>query len=140
MNSTNHAEADASIEITTVSNQGDGYSEFGSREICLRGDALRQLSEQQAAKNFRLRKSSADYASDFHVAGDPTLLVILAGRVRLELRSGEYRDFGAGEMFIAEDYLKSGVVFSNKMHGHSARVIGAQSLSALHLKLQRREE
>ena len=72
------------------------------------------------------------------MAGDPTLLVILSGCVRITLCSGEYRDFSAGEMFIAEDYLTAGVEFTADMHGHMAEVMGAASLSVLHLKLERR--
>lgn len=133
------ADTTATITVTTVNNDGDGLSQFGSQEFSLAGEPWRQLSEQQTAENFRLRQSSADYSSNFHVAGDPTLLVILSGSVRITLRSGEYREFSSGAMFIAEDYLRTGVEFEADVHGHMASVVGGNSLSVLHLKLARRE-
>ena len=63
------------------------------------------LSQQIDAVNFRLRSSDTSYVSGFHVAGDPTLLIILSGTVRIELHNGDSREFNAGEMFVAEDYL-----------------------------------
>ena len=69
------------------------------------------------------------------MAGDPTLLVILKGIVRIELRNGDTKDFSAGEMFIAEDYLLPDVVFDNAIHGHRAEVVGEEDISVLHLKL-----
>ena len=94
------------------------------------------LSEQQSALNFRLRSSSSGYLSDWHVAGDPTLLIILSGVIELELRSGATKQFSAGEMFIAQDYLIAQSEF-NDSHGHRARVVGKDALQALHLKLEK---
>ena len=124
--------------MTTVTNDGSGPSEFSKREIVLSGDDLRRLSEQQPAENFRLRTSSADYSSGYHVAGDPTLLVILRGLFKLELRNGESREFGPGEMFIAQDFLANGIEFDDSKHGHRAEVLGDTPASVLHLKLEKR--
>lgn len=95
------------------------------------------LSDQQGALNFRLRSSDSDYASDWHVAGDPTLLIILQGSIELSLRNGLTKEVGQGQMFIAQDYLADGVEFGEQ-HGHRARVLGDVQLSALHLKLSKR--
>jgi len=121
-----------------VTNNGNGPSEFSTRKMVLSGDELRRLSEQIPAKNFRLRTSSADYSSGYHVAGDPTLLIILSGTFRLELRTGESQEFGPGEMFIAQDYLEHGVEFDDSKHGHRAEVVGNAAASVLHLKLTTR--
>jgi len=125
-------------QIPCVSNDGDGLSVFTVREVALHGSSERMLSDQIPALNFRLRESDATYSSDFHVAGDPTLLVILSGTVRIELRNGEYRDFSTGEMFVAQDYLTKGVVFDDMLHGHRAEVVGGEALSVLHFKLEKR--
>lgn len=128
----------SNIEIPTVSSDGRGFSLFSSRVVELQGDQQRMLSEQISAVNFRLRSSDASYASGWHVAGDPTLLVILGGTVQLILRNGETREFSAGEMFVAEDYLKDDIEFDPEVHGHRAKVIGGQPISVLHLKLEKR--
>jgi len=96
------------------------------------------LSEQLPAVNFRLRHSDATYSSQWHVAGDPTLLVILKGSLRIHLRDGQVRDFSPGDMFIAEDHLTDNDAFDNNVHGHRAEVFGETPISVLHLKLEKR--
>ena len=98
------------------------------------------LSEQIAAVNFRLRTSDVSYASDWHVAGDPTLLIILSGYIQIELRNGETKRFSRGEMFIAEDHLKNKVNYDENVHGHRAQVIGEDELQVVHLKLNKRDK
>jgi len=89
------------------------------------------------ALNFRHRLSKPDYASDWHVAGDTTLIIIRTGTLRIALRSGEYKDFSAGDMFIAEDRLQVEEIFDEKIHGHRAAVIGEKTLTAVHIKLSK---
>ena len=123
--------------IPCVLNNGEGSSTFSTKEIALNGEPIRMLSEQQNCINFRLRHSASNYSSDWHVAGDSTLLVILTGTIRIELRNGDTKDFSAGELFIAEDYLLPNVDFDNAIHGHRAEAVGDEDLSVLHLKLKR---
>lgn len=123
--------------IPTIVNDGRAQSYWDHYEIALQGKVAWMLSEQQCALNFRLRSSAAGYQSDWHVAGDPTLLIIQAGTIELELRDGSSKRFSAGEMFVAQDYLTDGVKF-NELIGHRARVIGQETLNALHLKLSKR--
>ena len=124
--------------ITTISNDGHKASFFALREFELDGDSQRMLSAQIPAVNFRLRSSDSSYSSGWHVAGDPTLLVILSGVFRVELRGGKAQDFTAGEMFIAEDFLTPGIDFNDSIHGHRAEVVGEAPASVLHLKLEKR--
>ncbi|MFT6408451.1 MAG: hypothetical protein ACJAQ6_001870 [Arenicella sp.] len=126
-----------SKKIITISSDGVGKSEFGLREIELNGSSNWMLSEQQAALNFRLRSSQAPYQSDWHVAGDPTLLIILNGVIEIELRDASVQRFSEGDCFVAEDYLIDDVAFDSS-HGHRARIIGQTELQALHLKLDKR--
>jgi hypothetical protein len=93
------------------------------------------LTEQISALNLRLRESEAGYTSDWHVAGDPTLIIIQQGCLRIFLRDQSYRDFFVGDAFIAKDYLPNGVDFDCTKHGHSAEVIGESFLKAVHIKL-----
>ena len=126
------------ITVPTITNDGQGASFFSTREIDLNGEAARQLSDQIGAVNFRLRRS-VGYSADYHVAGDPTLLIVLSGTMRIELPSGETRDFSTGDMYIAEDYLTPATPFKRGEHGHRAETIGDEPYNALHLKLARRD-
>lgn len=125
------------MSVPTITNDGQGASYFSAREITLSGDIERQLSDQISSVNFRLRRS-IDYQASFHVAGDPTLLVVLSGTMRITLPNGEFRDFSQGDMYIAQDYLGANIDFKIGIHGHSARTIGDAPYRALHLKLAKR--
>ena len=93
------------------------------------------LTDRINAQNLRLRESATGYETDWHVAGDPTLIIIQQGILRITLQDGSYRDFKAGDAFIAKDYLPEGVSFDSKVHGHKAAVTGNESLKAVHIKL-----
>lgn len=126
------------VQVPSIINDGHGASQFSVREITLEGDSSSwRLSQQQSAVNFRLRSSTPSYASDWHVAGDPTLLVILKGAIEIELRNGDSQIFRAGDMFVAEDFLTNTKMFSI-IHGHRANVVDNENFSALHLKLEKR--
>jgi len=125
--------------VPTITNDGQGASYFSVREIALNGDMSRQLSDQIAAVNFRLRRSE-DYSADFHVAGDPTLLIVLSGTMRIELPNGDYKDFSQGDIYIADDYLTDEIAFEMGVHGHRARTLGSIPYHAVHLKLSRRAD
>lgn len=125
-------------KIPCITNDESGISIFGFREISLNGNSNWMLSDQQQALNFRLRSSSSPYKSDWHVAGDPTLLIILNGVLEIELRDGSSKTFSIGDMFVAEDYLPEGAEFDMSLSGHRARVLGDEELQALHLKLEKR--
>jgi len=131
-------EQQTTISIIRVNNNGAGASFFDAKEVPLSGSPARMLSEQIDAVNFRLRTSEDSYESSWHVAGDPTLLIILSGTIRIELRNGENREFSTGDMFIAADYINADTTFDDSLHGHRADIMGKETFSALHLKLEKR--
>ena len=126
------------ITVTIIENASDGRSHFSEEVYSLEDFNGMFISQQQEAINFRHRQSRPGYFSSWHVAGDPTLIVIRQGTLRLTLRNGEYRDFTTGDQFIARDHLGAGIAFDDSIHGHTAEVIGTEVLQALHLKLDRR--
>jgi purine-nucleoside phosphorylase len=69
------------------------------------------------------------------VAGDPALVFIRSGILRIGLRGDSYHDLCAGDVLIAQDMLPANTFFNNNIHGHTAQVIGDQQLIAPHLKL-----
>tara|TARA_A100000171_G_scaffold52844_1_gene73578 strand:- start:4339 stop:4632 length:294 start_codon:yes stop_codon:yes gene_type:complete len=46
------------------------------------------LTERIDALNLRIRTSEAGYESDWHVAGDPTLILVQSGILRITLLNG----------------------------------------------------
>ena len=94
------------------------------------------ISDRIPAQNFRIRESMPGYCTDWHLAGDPTLIIIQKGILRISLQNGIYKDFKSGDMFIAADNLPENIVFDPNIHGHRAEVIGDEPLLALHIKLE----
>ena len=93
------------------------------------------LTDRIPAQNFRLRESMPGYFTDWHLSGDPTLIIIQKGILRISLQNGIYKDFKSGDMFIAADNLPENIVFDSKIHGHRAEVFGDETLLAVHIKL-----
>ena len=116
----------------------DNISRFRIRRYDFQQRGGMFISEQINAVNFRLRESHADYKSDWHVAGDPTLIILLEGRLKITLQDGTSETFKAGDKFIAGDYMREGIEFSETLHGHQAEVIGTNTLKAVHIKLEKR--
>lgn len=121
--------------VTTITTNETGISVFSETdfEVHQRGGMF--LTDQIASKNFRIRKSAVGYATEFHLSGDPTLLIILKGTLKIELQNGDFKTFSAGNYFIAKDNLPENVLFDNKIHGHKASVEGNEILEAIHIKL-----
>jgi hypothetical protein len=124
------------FNITCISNNEQGISEFNEITFQKTDRKGMLLSERIDAQNFRLRESLPGYRSDWHLSGDPTLIIIQNGILRISLQNGNYKDFKSGEMFIAADNLPENMVFDPKIHGHRAEVIGDESLLAVHIKLE----
>ena len=125
-------------KICVIENEGNGPSYFSERDYDLTQHGGMWISAQQPALNFRHRKSHPGYKASWHVAGDPTLIIILRGTLRIGLRNGECKDFSAGSQFIAADDLGNDIPFDDSCHGHTAEVLGDETLEAVHIKLTKR--
>jgi len=123
------------ITVPVLCNSSAGYSLFNEETYTLENYNGLFISSRIDALNFRHRISQPGYFSSWHVAGDPTLIIIRAGTLRIGLRDGSYRDFTAGGVFIAQDKLDKNTGFDNQIHGHTSQVVGEQELLALHIKL-----
>lgn len=121
--------------VTTITTNETGISIFSKDDFEMHQRGGMFLTEQIASKNFRIRKSDTGYETEFHLSGDPTLLIILKGSLKIELQNGDYKIFSAGDNFIAKDNLPENIIFDNKIHGHKAIVIGKETLEAIHIKL-----
>jgi hypothetical protein len=123
------------LSVPILCNEKQHHSHFTDQLYFLDDYNGLLISPRQDALNFRHRISDPGYFSDWHIAGDPTLIIIRSGILRIGLRDNSYRDFAAGDVFIAQDKLVENTDFDNNIHGHTAQVIGNQQLIALHLKL-----
>lgn len=123
------------ITLTTITVNQDFISVFDQEVFPQQFRGGMTLTERIDALNFRIRASEARYKTEWHVAGDPTMIIIQKGILRIQLRNGEYKDFEAGTMFIAKDYLPNNIDFDTNKHGHQAEVIGDENLLAVHIKL-----
>jgi len=115
--------------------QHTGVSVFINQTYSLDDYSGLFITPRIESANFRHRMSQPGYFSSWHVAGDPTLIIIRAGTLRMTLRDGSYQDFSAGDMFIAKDRLQPDETFDDQRHGHTAELIGDQPLLAVHIKL-----
>lgn len=93
------------------------------------------LSPRIGCSSMRLRQSKPGYATDWHVAGDPVLIIVQSGTLRIGLHAGDARDFHPGEAFIAADKLPKCQTFDSTHHGHTAKVVSETTLQAIHIKL-----
>jgi len=128
------------ITVPVLTNEQSGISVFKDVEYSVEDYNGLMITDRQDALNFRYRISEPGYYSSWHVAGDPTLIIIRSGILRMALRNGEYRDFSAGDLFIAQDKLIEGEVFDNTKHGHTAQLIGEDAVQAVHIKLATKAE
>jgi mannose-6-phosphate isomerase class I len=123
------------IIVTTIITNTENVSVFAAETFFLDQKGGMFLTPQIPVKNFRLRKSKVGYQTDFHMAGDATLITILKGKLRITLQNKEYQTFNPGESFIAKDNLPNTITFNPKIHGHQASVVGTEDLEAIHMKL-----
>ncbi|MEL0659192.1 hypothetical protein V6255_08570 [Psychromonas arctica] len=121
---------------STISGLGEtSYSTFNDVQYSVQDYNGLFITDRMDALNFRHRMSEPGYFSSWHVAGDPTLIIVRSGILRIALRNGDYRDFKAGDIFIAQDRLQENEVFDSNIHGHTAELMGDDVLLALHIKL-----
>jgi hypothetical protein len=139
-NSSNSLSTDAlntSTTIDMITVDKSGRSIFSQVQHPLTDHGGMYISQRQQALNFRHRKSQVGYQSDWHTAGDPTLIIVMQGQITLELRSGQHKTFVAGQQFIAADYIVDNVE-DESVTGHRAFVDGDTPLQAVHIKLSAR--
>lgn len=121
--------------IPIITTNENGITIFSTIDFSVQQRGGMFLTDQIGAKNFRIRSSAIGYKTDFHLAGDATLIIIQKGSLKIELQNGESQIFKTGDCFIAQDNLPNHIEFNNQIHGHKASVIGEESLQAIHIKL-----
>lgn len=113
----------------------DGRTIWSERAWPIESRSGMAISPRIGCSSLRLRTSEPGYTADWHIAGDPTLIVIRSGQLRLTLRDASEQTFGPGDAFIAADDVPDGQSFDAALHGHRAEVVGDETLHAVHIKL-----
>ena len=93
------------------------------------------LSDRIPAQNFRLRESMPGYFTDWHLSGDPTLIIIQKGILRISLQNGIYKDFKSGDMFIAADNLPENIFFDPNSQPYFSASFARKSINCSAPKL-----
>ena len=122
------------LSIPILCNETTIHSYFIEQQYCLDDYNDLFISSRQTALSFHHRVSELEYFSDWHVSGDPTLILIHAGILRIGLQDESYHNFSVSDVFIVQDMLPVNTFFDNNIHRHKAQVIGNQQLIVLHLK------
>lgn len=93
------------------------------------------LTDRIPAQNFRLRESMPGYFTDWHLSGDPTLIIIQKGILRISLQNGIYKDFKSGDMFIAADNLPENIFFDPNSQPYFSASFARKSINCSAPKL-----
>lgn len=87
----------------------DGLSYFKDVEVPMtdRGQGT-ELSSLFVAKGMLMRRNTADYQLDYHVAPRRQFIFNLTGTVEIVASGGETRRFGPGSIMLADDTTGKG--------------------------------
>lgn len=128
--------AEDNQRLPVLTSDAEGHSMWTTTEWPTEQRGGMLLSPRIDCSSLRIRQSKPGYAADWHVAGEPVLIIVQQGTLRISLHDGERRDFAAGQAFIAADTLPEGQAFDPQRHGHCAKVVSETTLRAIHIKLQ----
>ena len=95
--------------ITRIYADAQGESHFAEQLVRLENwGASGMLSADHPVEQLAFRQSDANYAWDFHTAPRRQYVVLLEGGVEIETSDGEKRQFGVGDVLLAEDVSGKG--------------------------------
>ncbi|MBI2329308.1 MAG: hypothetical protein HYU85_06715 [Chloroflexi bacterium] len=116
------------MKVTRLYTGPDGESHFEDIEIPFQDTGridLRQ-SELMKATNVFFRETSVDYQWDWHNASRRQFLIVLGGMIEIEIGDGGRRQFGPGEVILAEDTTG---------RGHISRAVNNQPRTSVFVTL-----
>lgn len=97
------------MRVTRIYTGADGDSHFEDLEVPVGGaGAAGDLSERFAVDGVIFRRTPADWRLDLHPAPRRQFVVTLSGRVEVSCGDGTSRQFGPGDIMLAEDTTGSG--------------------------------
>ncbi len=116
-----------SLRVTRLYTGSDGQSHFEDTEVELddRGE-IGWLSARHPASGVIFRHTDGDYDFDWHNAPQRQYIVILDGGLDIEIGDGSHRQFGPGDILLAEDV---------DGQGHISRAIDGQPRRSLFITI-----
>ena len=115
------------MQITRIRSDADGLSYFDELEITLEdAGEIGRLSEPMSAQSVIFRENDPDYDYDWHVAPRRQLIVLLDGKIEIEVGTGEKRIFSGGDLLLVEDTTG---------RGHKTRTVDGRSRRSLFVPL-----
>ena len=111
------------MKIERIYTGSDNQSHFESVELQeLSDDAGGVATTLQSASGIMFNRWQVGRGADWHPAPRRQYLVVLSGRVEFEIGDGTKRQFGIGDVILAEDITGQ---------GHITRVIGNEPRSLM---------
>ena len=110
------------MRVTRIYTGDDGQSHFEDIDVAT-GSGGTQRSPDFPATAVGLRESDGARDLDFHPAPRRQLVVVLAGRLEIEVGDGAKREFGPGEMFLADDTSGQGHILRDIGGPHRGVVV-----------------
>ncbi|MCP4714939.1 MAG: hypothetical protein GY868_07470 [Deltaproteobacteria bacterium] len=116
------------MKITRLFTGTDNESHFEDIDIALENKgAIGKLSATTRASGIIFRETDGDYNYDWHNAPCRQYVIMLEGTVEIEVGDGTRRNFGPGDILLAEDTTG---------HGHRSRCVDDQPRSSIFVTLE----
>jgi hypothetical protein len=96
------------MNITRMYTGDDSQTHFEELDVPLREGPYGSISKLVPLKGVAFRTTPLGLSMDFHNAPARQFVITLVGRVEIEVGSGEKREFGAGDILLADDVTGQG--------------------------------
>src|SRR2546425_306883 len=97
------------MKITRVYADEQGETHFAELDIELHpAGSIGDLSKPVPAKSVIFRLNDPGYDYDWHLAPQRQFIVLLDGKIEIEVSDGSHRPFGGGEILLMEDTTGKG--------------------------------
>ena len=96
------------MKVTRIYTGDDDQSHFEDLDIPLKESPAGPMSGPIGAESVIFREAQAGFNMDFHQAPRRQFVMHFAGRVEIECGDGAKRQFGAGEILLADDTTGQG--------------------------------
>ena len=115
------------MKVVRIYTGDDNQTHFEDVELAYSPGGESETTPPRAASQAKFNRYPADFALDWHCAPQRQYVVTLSGQAEIEIGDGTKRQFGPGDVLLAEDLTGQ---------GHLARVIGGQPRTTLWIALE----
>ena len=114
------------MQVVRIYTGDDNQTHFEDVDLPYAPGGESETTPPRAASQAKFNRYPADYALDWHTAPQRQYVVTLSGQAEIEIGDGTRRQFGPGDVLLAEDLTGQ---------GHITRVIGGQPRTTLWVAL-----